>query len=128
MKDSFTVNEDQYIAEPESHGIEYGFLHLMPGIIRKINNNEDIIGEIVAEGKNFVLGKEFIFMLHMEINDNDLEENKIDLRSAQNRHVVDPGDIIAELRYEDGLKGFDIFNKEVYAKVIRMSILMPEVG
>ena len=39
----------------------------------------------------------------------------IDMREAQSRHIVDPGDVVAEVRYEDGVTGVDVFGNTLYA-------------
>ncbi len=111
---AFTIDESAFIKELQSHGIVYGYAEFMQGIIGRINNNEELNGEVIAEGLHPKPGSlPYLHVTHLET---ELEHQEgVDIRSTQNRFVVDPGEIIAEARFQDGKSGLDVFGKEVHA-------------
>jgi len=102
-------------------GIRYGFEVFVEKILSVITLGQSVRNQIVARGLAPRPGD--ITYLHPLYLEKTLEEtdNVIDLRSAQNKRVVETGDPIAEIRFRDGKSGMDVFGRPLHATIKQTS-------
>ena len=104
----------------KSHGIKSGYQNYIGEILQLITAKKSLQGAIVAAGKPPTAG--FDVYVHRSYQDSSnfekpKDDENVDLREIQNSGILEPGDVIAELRYKDGHSGKNVFGVEVFARV-----------
>lgn len=92
-------------------GIKHGYQNFIETILNRLMLKESIRGQVVAMGTPAQIGeKPYLFpsYLHRKIEG---DEDQVDIRSSQNKLIVDVGDVICELHYHDGSSGMDVYGK-----------------
>ncbi|SMF14330.1 DUF342 domain-containing protein [Pseudobacteriovorax antillogorgiicola] len=114
---TFILSRKDLVAELKNHGIASGYDKHVDQVLSAFDLKHDLKNMVVATGRAPELGsKPYIYETY---KDSGLVEQDahmdIDMRDAQSRVVVDPGDVIAEIRYEDGKPGLDVFGNFIHA-------------
>ncbi|NRA66609.1 MAG: DUF342 domain-containing protein [Pseudobacteriovorax sp.] len=129
LKKDRTYTDEEWAKILSAHGIKFGFEDPVIAIQSMLKGGKNPTGMVIARGVEARAGLDVF--LHPVYLDKDEEEHKddedIDIRSMQNRRVVEPGDVIAELRYRDEDVGTDVFGDEVHA-VVEESVKRVRVG
>lgn len=109
------LQKDQLIAELHKWGIRFGFESFLDEFLMAIDLNHDLKGRTIAVGRDPEPGtKAFLYEIYKNTGLTEKDQN-VDLDMDQiNRHVVEEGQVIAELRYEDGQMGCDVFGNQIY--------------
>jgi uncharacterized protein (DUF342 family) len=96
-------------------GICYGLEGFLDKIMSLVALGQSIKNQIVARGIPPVSGDQtYLHPLYLEKTTEETD-NVIDMRSAQNKRVVDIGDPIAEIRFRNGKAGKNIFGRVLHA-------------
>ncbi|HYX31842.1 MAG TPA: FapA family protein [Oligoflexus sp.] len=98
-------------------GICYGYEIYLDKILSLITLGQSIKNQVIARGLAARAGDQtYLHPLYLEKTVEETD-NVIDLRSAQNKRVVETGDPIAEIRFRDGKTGTDVFGQALHATV-----------
>jgi uncharacterized protein (DUF342 family) len=96
-------------------GIRYGHEGFLDKIMSLVALGQSIKNQIVARGIAAKAGDQtYLHPLYLEKTIEETD-NVIDMRSAQNKRVVDNGDVIAEIRFRDGKSGINVFGQALHA-------------
>ncbi len=97
--------------------ISFGYEPYLNKLLSMITLGQSLRGQVLALGVPPEVGEHPY--LHPSYLDRSLGDSteQVDLRSAQNKLVVDVGDLICEPRYADGKPGTNIFGKTIHAEV-----------
>lgn len=111
------VNPENLEAILEKKGITYGFIEFIDRIVHNINNGITVKGMTLAKGLLPEPGEQsYIHLTYKEKQNLETQPHEaVDIRKLQNRNTVRAGGIIAELRYQDGKSGSDIFGKKLFS-------------
>ncbi|WP_141732485.1 DUF342 domain-containing protein [Oligoflexus tunisiensis] len=118
-----TYDQDQTWLDKaiQEAGICYGHEMFVAKIMSLVALGQSIKNQIVARGVAPMPGDQvYLHPLYLDKTIED-HENVIDLRSAQNKRVVDNGDAVAELRFRNGKPGTDVFGRVLHATVKQTS-------
>ena len=103
-----------------SHGIKFGYQNHVTEILELSAKNQSLIGAVVAHGNSPGTGLDpylHITYLDNRVNDLPADNEDVDLRNMQINNILVPGDIIAEMRYKDGVPGKNVFGEVMHARV-----------
>jgi uncharacterized protein (DUF342 family) len=102
-------------------GIRYGHDTFLDKIMSLVALGQSIKNQTVARGIPAKAGDQtYLHPLYLEKTVEETD-NVIDMRSAQNKRVVETGDVIAEIRFRDGKTGMDIMGRPLHATVKQTS-------
>lgn len=102
-------------------GIRYGHDTFLDKIMSLVALGQSIKNQTVARGIPAKAGDQtYLHPLYLEKTVEETD-NVIDMRSAQNKRVVDTGDVIAEIRFRDGKAGMDVMGRPLHATVKQTS-------
>lgn len=106
--DSSPVWIEKALAEA---GIVYGYQTFVDDVLNRITLGQAIKGQIIAQGKPPQMGDHPYLYPSYLYSEVVTDEASYDIRSSQNRLVVEVGELVCEMRYRDGIQGCDIFGK-----------------
>jgi uncharacterized protein (DUF342 family) len=118
---SGAYDKDQKWLELAIHeaGIRYGFEMYLEKVMTLIALGQTIKGQIIARGvPPQAGGPTYLHPLFMD-KTIDEQEEVIDLRSSQNRLMVEKGDVIAEIRFRDSKSGMDVLGRKIFATALK---------
>lgn len=111
----FKLTAEQLVAEVQKHGIVCGYDQHIPRLLKMIEGKQDIKNQLVAEGREPTGGRRpYLHETYKDGVDEGGEDEDMDMREAQNRNTIDPGQVIAEVRFADGRPGMDVFGNELH--------------
>ncbi len=109
------INADWLLHECHKQALVFGYEEYLEAIVETIKKGQNPAGMRIAEGQPAKAGKSPY--VHECYRDPPLyREGQVDaVREKQNRRIARVGQLIAEIRYEDGVPGRNVLGEEVHA-------------
>jgi|GEM_PF-7092434 uncharacterized protein (DUF342 family) len=108
------ISKEWLVGELARQGIVFGYEEYLEEWWNAIQERRRLEGIRVASGEKPQAGqKAYLHILATDLN--ELPKDRVDMREVQNRLLIRQGQRIAELRFEDGTPGKDIYGKPCHA-------------
>gem|GEM_PF-6033052 len=94
-------------------GIVFGYENYVEKLLSLLTLGQSLKGQVIARGVAAQTGEDIYLhpsYLHKRVSE---EASQVNLRSAQNKLIVEVGDLVCEPRFRDGKQGTDVFGKSV---------------
>ncbi|MBC7532196.1 MAG: DUF342 domain-containing protein [Oligoflexus sp.] len=101
-------------AELNKVGITFGFEEGLPELVENLRKGENVVGTVVAKGKAAEPGEKLALVLSSKIEESSDEQ--LDMRERQNHKIVHTDEMVAEVRYTDGVAGTTVTGKSFFAR------------
>ncbi len=93
-------------------GITFGFNSLIDAVLTSLTMGESLMGKLIAQGLAPMAGEQiFLYPLYLSKESVVDDQEEFDIRTAQNKLVVEVGDVICDVRYRDGANGTDVYGR-----------------
>jgi uncharacterized protein (DUF342 family) len=113
MKDK--ISSDWLLHECHKQGVVFGYEKFLDPIVEALKSGKNPVGMRMAEGEAAKPGiKPY---LHLSHRDPPVlrEGQSDDVRERQNTRLARAGQLIAEIRYDDGMPGRNVFGEDIHA-------------
>lgn len=108
------ITRDTLLKEMKRAGIKACYEPYLDKVLNLIARKSNLLGQIVAQGDPGAAGEDpYLHWVYREKPDKSLGELIEDVRSSQNRKLVESGQVIAEVRFRDGKPGKNIFGEVI---------------
>lgn len=113
IKDQLT--SDWLLHECHKQGVVFGYEKFLDAMVEVLKNGKNPVGMRMAEGEAAKPGKKAY--LHLSYRDPPvLREGQSDqVRERQNSRLARAGQLIAEVRYDDGVPGRNVYGEDIHA-------------
>ena len=109
-----TIDLEWIVQEFAKQGIVAGYEPYIESVWKSIQAGHSLVGTIVAKGTPARPGQNAY--LHLSSQDQlNTKAQKVDVRESQNRNLAKQGDLIAEVRFSDGLPGQSVRGDAIHA-------------
>jgi uncharacterized protein (DUF342 family) len=113
LKDQLT--SDWLLHECHKQGVVFGYEKFLDPVVEALKAGQNPVGMQIAEGQAAKAGLKPY--LHLSYRDPPVlrEGQSDDVRERQNTRLVTAGQLIAEVRYDDGIPGRNVFGEDTHA-------------
>ncbi|RZA26846.1 MAG: DUF342 domain-containing protein [Proteobacteria bacterium] len=108
-----SLDKEQLSVDIQKAGITTGYEDRLDELLAIIKKDVDGVGFVVAQGRLAQAGQ--TLQLQLTRNQVSTSEETVDMREKQNRKLVRAGELIAEVRYTDGIAGSTVDGRSFYA-------------
>lgn len=109
-----TLNDAWLREELTRAGLVSGFEEQIPALLQALQTGEGLAGFVVAKGVKAVPGTNLALKLMNKVV--EVTDEQIDIRERQNHRIVHTGDVVAEVRYTDGVEGINVLGEKFFAR------------
>jgi len=109
------INSDWLLHECHKQGVVFGYEKFLDDVVEALKSGGNAVGMRIAEGQAAKPGKKAY--LHQCYRDppGQREGQADNVRDRQNTRLARAGQLIAEVRYDDGIPGRNVFGEDIHA-------------